>query len=195
MIQQIFSTPIFITKLPNHEKVKEQFLPFLKDNKYFAKAEGWHGNLDTTFPNEPVNELPWQDFFSSAVNVAAEFIKEIGVINNVQFHGTAWLNRYYNGNYQEIHNHIGNNNAISCAYMLELPNESGNFVFFKEGQDFWNDSIRQLCHDFDYSNRYTPKLEEGDIVFFPSNLSHYVTYNNSNNRRATISANFKVVQA
>ena len=35
-----------------------------------------------------------------------------------------------------------------------------------------------------------PPLEEGDIVFFPSNLEHYVSNNTSDQVRSTISANF-----
>jgi ectoine hydroxylase-related dioxygenase (phytanoyl-CoA dioxygenase family) len=41
-----------------------------------------------------------------------------------------------------------------------------------------------------YNNRITPPLDEGDIIFFPSTLEHYVTGNKTNNHRATISANF-----
>jgi ectoine hydroxylase-related dioxygenase (phytanoyl-CoA dioxygenase family) len=39
--------------------------------------------------------------------------------------------------------------------------------------------------------RYTPNLQEGDIVLFPSTLEHYVTHNNTDTIRSTISANFK----
>jgi ectoine hydroxylase-related dioxygenase (phytanoyl-CoA dioxygenase family) len=35
-------------------------------------------------------------------------------------------------------------------------------------------------------------LKDGDIVFFPSSLEHYVTYNKTDKIRASISANFGI---
>ena len=43
-----------------------------------------------------------------------------------------------------------------------------------------------ICHGIPSSR----VLEEGDIVFFPSNLEHYVSNNTSDQLRSTISANF-----
>jgi ectoine hydroxylase-related dioxygenase (phytanoyl-CoA dioxygenase family) len=78
--------------------------------------------------------------------------------------------------------------------MLKLPPDSGRFVFYRNTYDFFHSSSLPSCSSepFRYNNRITPPLREGDIVFFPSVLEHYVTVNESDETRATISANFTI---
>jgi hypothetical protein len=105
--------------------------------------------------------------------------------------GYAWTNRYTKGQHQEIHSHAGDNNLISCAYMLKLPENSGEFAFYNSAASQF--PVEQLKH-FDaasvFGKRITPILNEGDVIFFPSSLDHYVTYHKGDEVRSSISANF-----
>ena len=78
--------------------------------------------------------------------------------------------------------------------MMNLPKDGGKFVFYRNTYDFFHNSKLPLLTSghFIYNNRITPPLEEGHIVFFPSVLEHYVTTNQSDEVRATISANFTI---
>ena len=191
----IYGYPIGIYKLPSHKKLKEEFLPHLSNDEMFSKVPHWQSNVETTFGSDTNNLLPWDTFIKESIGLLKEYINDFLNLNRIDFNiGTyAWLNRYRTGQYQEIHNHAGNNNAISCAYMLSTPIDSGNFVFYNEGSDFWNNTpLREFTNNYPFNNRFTPNMSEGDIIFFPSTLSHYVTFNNSTDVRSTISANFKI---
>ena len=76
--------------------------------------------------------------------------------------------------------------------MMKTPPDSGKFMFYNNVYDhFWQTDLPALStSDFKYNNRITPPMEEGDIIYFPSNLNHYVSPNNTEKTRATISANF-----
>ena len=78
--------------------------------------------------------------------------------------------------------------------MLKTPPNSGNFVFHNNTYDYFQQTgLPNLTSQaFKYNNRITPPCEEGDIIYFPSNLGHYVSDNKSTEVRATISANFVI---
>lgn len=197
MIKNIFGTPILITDLPNHYGIKEEFSKYLKEDKYFETVQGWNCNVETTY-NTDSAELPWNMFIESVMFCVYEYIEEFKFKSQPQMSISCWANRYKNNQYQEVHNHLSNNNAISLSYMMDLPENSGDFVFYKEGNDFWHTvGVSSLCDENSTimsNNRFTPKVREGSVILFPSYLDHYVTYNKSQNTRATISANIQFMQ-
>ena len=75
---------------------------------------------------------------------------------------------------------------------MKKTKDYGYFVLYKKGETCLHQSgLPALSKQpFRYNNRVTPPLEEGDIVFFPSNLEHYVSNNTSDQVSSTISANF-----
>ena len=95
---------------------------------------------------------------------------------------------------KKFHNRPFGRAHISCAYMLKTPPKSGNFVFYNDTYDYFHQTgLPNLSSQpFKYNNRITLPCEEGEIIYFPSNLGHYVSNNESNDIRATISANFVV---
>jgi len=192
---QLFGTPVLKTKLQNHETIKQEFVSVLQDDQYFAPVKTWMSNVETTFGTMNNEKIPFKSFINSAVLGLNEYLDSFKVQGKVKYGIEVWLNRYKEGQFQEVHNHASNNNIVSCAYMLELPKDSGDFVFYKKN-DFWATSgLRDLCAEpFPINNRVTPPMEEGDIIFFPSDLEHYVSHNKTNKRRATISANFSLTR-
>jgi len=191
-IKHLFGIPVFIAQMPNHNTIKKEFEKYVDNDDYFLNIPAWHGDVDSSFSLDKNQELPWNFFIENIRPVMDDFLKELNVQKNgIDISIYAWLNRYKEHQYQEIHHHEGSGNLISCAYMLKLPENSGNFVFYQTGNDFWHGSaIKEKSMNFPYNNRYTPQLKEGDIVLFPSTLEHYVTHNTSKEVRATISANF-----
>lgn len=190
----LFGTPVMIMRMPNHDEIRSKFLPCLEEDKYFKKVSSWQSDVETTFELEDQGDLPWDITLKSLYQGLDAYLQNFNMTKDVDFVVHAWANRYKKGMNQEIHNHLGNNNAISCAYMMELPKDSGDFVFYKEGNNHWHTvGIADLCEEnFPFSNRHTPPLNEGDVIFFPSYLDHYVTNNTNEQRRATVSANFAI---
>jgi len=191
MLQNLYSIPVYKTKLPDHELVQKDFEEVLKDDKHFSTVPTWYSNVETTFGNPQGNELPFQRFIKSAVLGLNGYLEHFDLDQPIKYGIECWVNRYKETAHQEIHNHAGKS-IISCAYMMNTPPNSGNFVFYRNTYDFFHLSTLPTLtsNAFKYNNRITPPLKEGDIVYFPSTLEHYVTGNNTNETRATISANF-----
>ncbi len=187
----LFSIPVYKTQLNNHQDVQTDFNQVLESDEYFNKVDTWYSNVDTTFGNRDADSLPYQKFIRSAINGLNEYLEIFNIDLPIDYRIECWLNRYSQGQHQEVHNHAGPS-IISCAYMMKVPPNSGNFVFYKNAYDFFHQSdLPSLTtQPFKYNNRVTPPLVEGDIIYFPSVMEHYVTHNKSQDIRATISANF-----
>lgn len=196
MLNNLFPTPVYETTVKEHQLIKDAFAPFINEDKYFNTPSSWNCDVDTSFGLEPLSDLPWHVFFENVMPLLNDFLIELGINKQYSVNVQAWMNRYHKGQHQEIHCHSDTHNVISCAYMMQLPKDSGDFVFYKSNNDFFQrTSLQHLSYNDFYGNKYTPPLEEGGIVFFPGNLDHYVTYNKSDNLRVTLSANFSIVPA
>tara|TARA_B110000503_G_C7060683_1_gene376495 strand:+ start:121 stop:645 length:525 start_codon:yes stop_codon:yes gene_type:complete len=90
-----------------------------------------------------------------------------------------WGNISSKYNYNHIHHHGKNPNSWSGVYYLQTPPNSGDLVL----HSFWDTDIIQQFH---------PKT--GDVVLFPSSLSHSVEPNLSNEDRVSISFNLQINQ-
>ena len=191
MLQNIYAIPVYKTKLPEHELVQQDFDAVLDNDEHFSNVPTWYSNVDTTFGNPKANELPFQRFIKSAIVGLNEYLEHFELDQPIRYGVECWLNRYKQNYHQEVHNHAGRS-VISCAYMMKTPKDSGNFVFYKNMYDFFHMSGLPMLSSkpFRYNNRITPPMVEGDIVYFPSTLEHYVTENKTDSTRATISANF-----
>ena len=191
MLVNLYSIPVYKIKLPEHEQVQQDFADILDKDEYFSKVPSWYSPVDTTYGNPDASNLPFKTFIRSAITGLNEYLENFSIDLKLDYRIECWLNKYKPGSYQEVHNHVGVA-QISCAYMMNTPKDSGNFAFYNKGYDFLHQSgLPALStQPFRYNNRVTPPLEEGDIVFFPSNLEHYVSNNTSDQIRSTISANF-----
>jgi len=187
----LFGIPVYKTLLHEHSNVQKEFEPFLDGNEYLKRTEDWNCNVDTTFGNRDADDMPWNVFIKPAMEGLKEYLETFSVDLPAEYRIECWLNRYNKGDFQEIHNHTGVS-VISCAYMMKTPQGSGNFTFYSNAYDHFHQSdLPQITSKpFKYNNRITPPMEEGDIIYFPSNLNHYVSPNNTEHTRATISANF-----
>lgn len=192
-MNSIYGIPILVKQMPQHKKIASDLTDYLEKDAFFSNVSTWKCNVESTFAKDNNFDIPWDSFIESSIEVFKEYLDYFPIDKKFEIEIYAWMNRYKQGNYQEIHNHSGNGATLSCAYMLELPDDSGDFTFFQSGNEFYNSPLKQLCNEnFPYNNRFTPDLNEGDIVIFPSFLDHFVTANVSNKRRSTISANLYV---
>ena len=193
MTIHLFGIPVYKTLLKAHSQVQQDFKEVLEDDSNFNKVPTWYSNVDTTYGNPEANELPFKQFIRSAIEGLNEYLQTFEIDIPLDYQIECWVNRYGPGQFQEIHNHAGPAH-ISCAYMLKTPANSGNFVFYNDTYDYFHQTrLPDLTSQaFKYNNRITPPCEEGDIIYFPSNLGHYVSDNKSKQVRATISANFVI---
>lgn len=76
-----------------------------------------------------------------------------------------WYNYYKKQQYQEPHIHEGNGGLTAVHYLIYNPKKHSKTCF------------RDL---------ESPDVKEGDILFFPDNVVHYVKKNKSNEPRLTV---------
>jgi len=195
MIDKIFGIPILKIQMPYHEEIKAEFLPFLLDSDNFSRSDHWDCMCSTTQNDREKNmKLPWDNFYENIQSVLGQYLTGVGFKPEIfpNLFGYAWANRYEKNEHQEIHSHEGQGNLVSCAYMLELSEEenTGEFMFYNSANNYFTpDNMSSFYQQFD-GKRHNPMLKEGEVIFFPSSLDHYVTYNKTDIRRSTISANF-----
>ena len=79
-----------------------------------------------------------------------------------------------------LHNH--NKSYVSAVVYLKLPKGSGNIVFRPRYNQYDNSA---------YSSTFKP--EEGTYFIFPGYLDHFVTRNQSDEKRISLSINFEKV--
>ena len=82
-----------------------------------------------------------------------------------------WFNAASNGESTRIHNHI-EHAIVSGIFYLQVPENSAN-LYFKNGK----------------KNELEIKPETGMMVFFPSELDHYVPENQSSETRISLAFN------
>ena len=80
-----------------------------------------------------------------------------------------------------LHNH--DNSYVSVVVYLKIPKGSGSIVFFPRFNQYDNAA---------YASKFEP--EEGIYYIFPGYLDHAVTRNMSDEKRISLSLNFKKVE-
>jgi uncharacterized protein (TIGR02466 family) len=104
-----------------------------------------------------------------------------------------WMNVYSKGCYQESHQHMSGGHQLSYCYFSKLPKGSGKF-------GFWNEQFRMYCSNqlqevmnLDIVEWGFPEVKEGDLLIFPSFLTHQVTYHPIDELRVTVSGNVSLI--
>ena len=88
-----------------------------------------------------------------------------------------WYNCYYDGEYQESHNHIGtifNSSNFSCIHFLSFDKTRHHPPVFYDPLTQIKDSTSVEFLSHQYENPHKPIIEEGDFMMFPSYLQHEV---------------------
>ncbi len=90
----------------------------------------------------------------------------------------SWVSQYYaNSNSEHLrHNHAYGNIPVNmcCIYYVDLPKR-------RLSTKFWHED-----------KLYSPKVREGDILFFDSITEHFSPPNNTNKDKTIVSCNFLV---
>ena len=99
--------------------------------------------------------------------VAVKVTKKLG-IKEYEL-GDIWYNYYKQGQYQEPHTHDGNGGFTAVHYLIFDPQY--------HAPTFFSDP---------FINIESPRVNSGDIIFFPASLYHYVPENETDKPRLTI---------
>lgn len=197
MIYDIWHTRIYVGKVRDHEKVKQAFLPYLEDPTFFSKSWALSHNCISTLNSDKNEELPWQVWFDAISPNLHEMIEQYAPRHPIMLDVMEqWANIYYKNGFQEIHEHIAEGRSFSCSYFIEKPqgeDVGGELIFDNAAMSLQRAcDLPQTFHTME-DNLFIPSVSEGTLVVFPSWVKHFTNPNLSDERRSTISANFRIM--
>lgn len=157
---------VFWTKAQNHERNKNFISEQINKKLNITKDDHvgiWSCDVNTEFFNPETHK--YVDVVVTEIYPALDkMFDEIDTLIKPKTSTVTniWYNKYDKGQNQEVHSHFGSD--ISGIYLLDL-NEENTTAFYSFGA-----STTNTAKEIYKAN----KLQEGDIVLFPSHLLHYV---------------------
>jgi len=153
------------------------------DYSRISKNRDQRYDSDNTF--ELYNDIisPYLEQYIESYNFEFPYSKSINT----------WYNVHAKNDHQQLHNHIITDPpAFSCVCLLKQPVDNGGQLCFPTPAISTHLKYLNLDPNNRYSNIFETSTNEGALVFFPSCLDHFVTYNQTDELRAVFSSNINV---
>ena len=181
-INGIFPTPIYISKL-NRELTPLELKFVDKNKKDFYKNDG---NI-TSNNNYILNEKPFSNIKKELdLKVQDYFDKVISPANNITPYITqSWLNYTETNQYHHKHQHP--NSLVSGVFYINCHEEHDKIKFFNDNYK----TIRLEVKDWNMwnSESWWFSVKTGDVILFPSSLTHMVETKQGDNTRISLAFN------
>jgi uncharacterized protein (TIGR02466 family) len=181
-INSIFPTPIYMSKLDRG--FTKQELQFVDNQK--NKCSKNSGNINTK-DNYILNRKEFKNIKKFLDKHCKEYLETIICPkNNIELYITqSWLN--YTETNQFHHKHAHSNSIVSGVFYINCHEELDKIKFFKEGHQ----TIKPEIKDWNLWNSETWwfTVKTGDIIMFPSSLTHMVETKEGTNTRISLAFN------
>ena len=183
IINGIFPKPIYMSKL--NRKLTHLELKFVEKNKKDSFKN--EGNI-TSNNTYILNEKPFVNIKKELdLRVKDYFNKIISPINSITPYITqSWLN--YTEKNQFHHKHKHPNSLVSGVFYINCHEELDKIKFFRD------DDYKMIKPEIKNWNLYNSEtwwftVKTGDIIMFPSSLTHMVETKEGNNTRISLAFN------
>jgi uncharacterized protein (TIGR02466 family) len=181
-INGIFPTPIYISKL-NRELTNKE-LSFIDKTKLDVYKN--EGNT-TSNDNYILNKKEFKNLKEELdLRIKDYFDKVISPANNITPHITqSWLN--YTETNQYHHKHTHPNSLVSGVFYINCHEEHDKIKFFNDNYKI----IKLETKDWNIwnSQSWWFSVKTGDIILFPSSLTHMVETKQGDNTRISLAFN------
>ncbi len=185
-----FPTPVWVSQINNYKKTNEEIFEYIhrlrdNDDKGVVKSniKGWHSKDFNMNDSEPKNfiSLILPNIKNAIVDMNWDIEKQDTKISSM------WAIINSGGAANARHHH--GNSALSAAYYVRAPKDSGDIVFYdpRPAPIYYHPNSNKVNSLNAMVNAVTPI--EGGLVLFPSYLDHSVNANLSNEERIVISFN------
>ena len=181
MIEELnlFPVPVIKIKTKNWEQKKDKLLSLVDwDNPLFAYDDmisDYYANLQSGTPY-------LADFCNIIGDELDLLLDRAGSLDSTLYIGSLWAQKYKKSNYMVAHTHgaIG----YSAVLYTEFDKKSHPGIRF----------LHSIHDEHGDSQEYTPEIDEGDLISFPSYLFHDVKHNTSDKNRTIFSFNYKFLK-
>jgi len=184
IINGIFPTPVYISKL-NREISKQELDLINKSQKDFYKNEG---NI-TSNNNYILEEKPFKTLKKDLMIRVQDYFDKVLSAKNVEPYITqSWLN--YTETNQYHHKHAHPNSLVSGVFYINCDDKFDKIKFFNEGYK----TIKLEVKDWNLYNSesWWFSVKTGDVILFPSSLTHMVETKEGTNTRISLAFNIFV---
>jgi|TARA_B100001093_G_scaffold372521_1_gene357464 uncharacterized protein (TIGR02466 family) len=178
----LFSTPVFKARIETHSITPDH----INELEYTVYPDGTGKQSKNTkvLLSEPFTQLKID--IDKYLNAFVFDTLKIGQGNLV--HVQSWINMHDPGDHAPKHHHI--NSCYSGVYYIQTPYNSGGIVFTKSPshmeQIFAHPSEGNLWN----SSEWEFPTKAGDLILFPSYLTHSVPKNESKEKRISVAFNY-----
>ena len=181
-INGIFPTPIYISKL-NRELTNKE-LSFIDKTKSDCNKN--EGNI-TSNNNYILNQKAFKDLKTDLdLKVQDYFDKVISPANNITPYITqSWLN--YTETNQYHHKHAHPNSLVSGVFYINCHEEHDKIKFFNDRYQTIKPEIKNW--NIWNSESWWFPVKTGDVILFPSSLTHMVETKQGDNTRISLAFN------
>ncbi len=182
---QVFPTPILICPCPFEygkelEWIKKQ--PTRKENKNAVTGEIFNRQSEDTFILDKPEMLRIRQFFELKLK---EFVVNIMGSDSEMVITQSWLNKNCKGESHNEHKHP--NSMLSGVWYPQIHEKLPPIQFRTHRQRDISLSIKKY-NNFNSATFMLP-MKKGELIIFPSDLSHSVPTNHSNEERISLSFN------
>jgi uncharacterized protein (TIGR02466 family) len=182
-INSIFPTPIYMSKLDR--KLTPLELKFVEKNKKNSYKN--EGNI-TSNNNYILNEKPFLNIKKELDLRIKDYFEKIisSTDSTIPYITQSWLNYTETNQYHHKHKHP--NSLVSGVFYINCHEELDKIKFFRE-DDY--KMIKPEIKDWNLWNSETWwfPVKTGDIIMFPSSLTHMVETKEGNNTRISLAFN------
>jgi uncharacterized protein (TIGR02466 family) len=179
IVDLVFPTAIYKNNIGTLSK--EQY-DFVVGQEYSKRITGTYGRDDTrVLENELFKNL--KDKILTEVNF---FAKDIYKYVDIEFYIThSWLNHNPKNSYHNAHRH--SNSVFSGAYYINVPENCPGLYFHSSNSRMFEMKVSE--GNLVNANSWGMPVSSGDLIIFPSTLTHEVPENYGDNDRYTLAFN------
>ncbi len=181
-INGIFPTPIYISKL--NRVLTELELSFVDNTKLDTHTN--EGNI-TSNNNYILNNKAFKQLKEELdLRVQDYFEKVISPANNITPYITqSWLNYTETNQYHHKHEHP--NSLVSGVFYINSDEQNDKIKFFNDAYKTFKPEIKE--YNIWNSQSWWFSVKTGDIILFPSSLTHMVETKQGDNTRISLAFN------
>jgi len=172
--KELFSVPIHHGTISNNDFLKKKLLPRIELTREKVELpEDWDTHkLVTSFNHCDFNDAIFDDMtYFTYMDCLRDTFDDTGTTLIQKL----WYNYYADGEYQEVHNHLGDmfSPTHMCGvHFLQYDKDIHEPLVFEDPMM----KLRSFGWEIatDYCESYAVDASEGDVIFFPPYLDHKV---------------------